>query len=504
VVLNGTGNKLGGTTTPGEENFISTNGIHGVIVGADFASTGNLIQENRILANAQRGVFVSQGNGNTVERNSIYHNGDAVRVNSANNLIMDNNIGVFNNNVLGNTFNGVVIDGSNNTVSGNLISGQVDDGIDVVSGDGSTISNNRIGVGPVGQDHGNINMGIRVRAPTTNLQISGNQIGFNLHGIRLEGGSSTRVEQNRIGTGPSGEDQGNTNDGITVLAAAGQTEITDNHIGHNLDGIRLEGSGAEVCGNSIGFGDNVEPAGNRREGMLVLGGGNRIGDLSNACAGNFLGDNSSDGIEIHSDANIIRDNNIGTFSGNGAGGVLLWSGADLNEINGNIFFNNGLAAVRVGAPAGTRNRFEQNFFQNNVGIPIDLLDNGPTANDVGDVDSGPNNLQNSPVLVELGLVGNEVSIQYRVDSNSDRSVYPLVVDFYRTAMNLSTAVFLVRETYAVSPNTIKLVQFDPGAPGGWISAMVIDSDGNSSEMSAPLQFTFVPMEEMIFMDGFEG
>lgn len=454
VVINGSGSRLG-TTNEASRNFIFDNGNHGVVIGSDFASSDNWVRNNWIFSHPARGVLVSNGGNNLITTNEIWANtGDGVYIDSADNMVVSNDIGFLSGSLVGNGANGVVVDAADTTVQNNDIGGLADDGIDVVSGNGSQITGNRIGTGVAGEDYGNVNVGIRVRAAVTNLQ------------------------------------------------------ITDNFIGHNLYGIQLDGGGTRVCGNNIGLGALFEAAGNA-EGIVAFGGGSVIGDLASGCGRNFIGYNASDGIEIRSAGNVIRDNMIGgellgdefTFFGNGAGGILLWDGASLNSIAGNHLVDNGSAGVRVGAPAGLRNRIEQNAFRGNGRTAIDLLDDNVTPNDPGDVDSGPNNVQNTPDLYVLLNFTSTVRITYAVDSDLDRAVYPLNVDFYYSAENFRQGEFLVRDLYDVAPNTPVEIEFAVPDDNGWITAMVVDADGNSSELSFPVAFE---LSDSFFSSGFES
>ena len=461
VSLNGTGSRLGFTATQG--NFIRGNTGHGVAIGNLFASTGNLVAYNGIYQNTSRGVYVYNGGSNEVKSNEIYLNtDDAVRVDADNTTISNNLIGLQGAVLFGNGNNGVVLTGSNNNVTNNSIAQMVDDGIDVVSGDGNVISGNQIGMSNSGLDWGN-NTGAE----------------FLTAGVRVRNGATN-------------------------------TGIEDNRIGFNNQGIILEGGGTDVCGNRIGVGSGDELAGNVGEGIWLPGGGNLIGDPDNGCSANVIGDNGSDGIQIDSPANIIRGNQIGGVPGvdlgNHNGGILLTTAnAYLNEIKGNTLVFNDNDGVRVGSTSGTRNRIEQNSFEWNGDIGIDIDDDSVTNNDDFDADTGPNNRQNYPVITALvGGVG-ELSVTYRVDSDTGSSVYPLSVDFYLKGGGTNQGrQFIHRDTYTLEnvEKTIN-VPLPPGVSTDGLTTMVIDNDGNSSEFSPPVNFTAIPLMDNIFKDGFE-
>lgn len=383
VQLNGSGSRIG-FSNPAQGNQITGNGGPGIHVGNLLASSDNLIQHALIRSNSGRGIQVSGGSNNVIRNSTIAQNGsDAMRVDAGTTDITFNEIGLVSGALVGNAFNGVVLAGSGNLVANNLIGGMGDDGVDVVSGSGNTIRDNQIGARNDGGDLGNAGSGIRVRA------------------------------------------------------AASNTLIETNRLGHNFDGVTLEGGNTRVCGNRIGVGLDDQPAGNAVEGVRINGGGNRVGDSSVGCAANIIGFNASDGVQISGDANIVRGNTIGGIPfvdlGNLNSGVFLADGADLNDIADNVLHNNGNDGIRVAAGAGTRNRFDSNHFGGNGDLFIDLRDDGPTANDANDGDSGPNNLQNYPEITALASVGGQLEVSYRVDSGMSFATYPLTVDFYLVA-----------------------------------------------------------------------
>lgn len=454
IVLNGGSSRIG-YTNPDLGNVVVENTGHGIVIGNEFASSGNLVQNNISVSNTGRGMMISGGNNNDIRENSFAVNtDDAIRIDGTDTLVRFNEIGLIDGGVFGNGGNGVVLSNNNNVVEFNVIGGISDDGIDIVSGSGNQVRDNQIGMRPDGSDIGVGNAGVRVR------------------------------------NGTSG------------------TIVSDNNIGNNFDGVALEGSGARVCGNLIGVGEADQNAGNASEGVRIDGGGNLVGDLSDGCAGNLIGFNGSDGIQISGDANTVRDNIVGGVIfrdlGNLNGGVFLANGSDLNLVEGNSLHHSGNDGIRVAAGAGTRNRFDDNDYGENGDQIIDLGDNGPTGNDAGDADSGANNLQNYPEITGLASVSGQLEVSYRVDSTLANSNYPLTVDFY-IAANLQRDIYRIhRDTYNQAPNSVRTILIDPPFPVSLITAMVIDLEGNSSELAPAQAYEVTSPPDQLFRDRFES
>ena len=93
---------------------------------------------------------------------------------------------------------------------------------------------------------------------------------------------------------------------------------------------------------------------------------------------NVISTNLLNGIEVSAGAATIANNLIGIGS------------------DGQAPLGNGGAGVFVSGGTGTS--ITANSIDDNVGLGIDLAPTGVTANDAGDVDTGPNNLQNFPVI----------------------------------------------------------------------------------------------------------
>jgi len=99
--------------------------------------------------------------------------------------------------------------------------------------------------------------------------------------------------------------------------------------------------------------------------------------------------------------NVIGETEDGIAAGNDFG-ITFGINAARYEVVGNTIANSNDIPIWLidteFVEAGNENRISQNTFRNNNGIPIDLGGDGPTDNDEGDEDSGPNKLLNKPEL----------------------------------------------------------------------------------------------------------
>jgi hypothetical protein len=136
--------------------------------------------------------------------------------------------------------------------------------------------------------------------------------------------------------------------------------------------------------------------------------------------GNVIGCHSGDGISadgadnlfigyqpdaVTADGNWIGTSPGGAWLPNGGHGVhIIGAGSDNiqnNTLGNNTIANNGGAGVAVEALSGSTvigSFIRYNTIYGNGGLPVDLGSNGPTPNDPGDLDSGPNNYLNYPEI----------------------------------------------------------------------------------------------------------
>ena len=408
IGMNTPGNTIGGDTA-GVGNVISGNGSYGVLVliGADNA----VIEGNKIGTNASGTAAIANGVGASGDGEAGIH-------------VQGNDASIFDNLISGNASAGIGIFNNFTTgtvIRGNLVGTNVSGDAAIPNGQGMSIggTSNTVG-GPARADanvvSGNLNEGI------------------------AGGGTSNVFDGNYVGTNASGSASlGNGGPGFALFDPASDA-ISGNLIsGNGADGIAIfsPGGGADnvIAGNDIGTdatGTGAIP--NQGSGVDLMDDstGNTIGGTS-AGARNIISGNAGAGIQIGyaagSSDDLIEGNSIGTDAsgsplGNGANGIQIHGSG--NTIGGSadgaanvIAFNSGNG---VAVYEGTGNAVSRNSIFSNGGLGIDLGGDGVTPNDPGDTDTGPNNLQNFPVLASALASSGHLVVTGTIDTQSPQSV----------------------------------------------------------------------------------
>jgi len=330
-------------------NGIDVVGTNDVVIGTEPGHDSVSSDRNFIRANAGDGIHIS---GSNATNNTIAYN--IVGTNTAGSAAAANGqVGIYMGNL------------SNNTViTGNLISGNSWAGVWLDNTRAVTITNNTIGANiggtaavPNGHDgvaitdgaSGNV-IGLVDEVASPNL-ISGNT----QCGVRIrDGATANLVDGNRIG-----------------LNAAGNAAIPNGHAG-----VCIFNANGNYVGTSLA-GVNQFISGNTREGVYV---------------------------ENTNDTWIGQTNYIGVASdwttplGNGLQGVMLVSTTNTLVFSRRVFYNGGAGIALTGPATAVGNELEPGAVYGNVGLPVDLGNDGPTPNDPDDADSGPNTLLNYPVI----------------------------------------------------------------------------------------------------------
>jgi len=236
------------------------------------------------------------------------------------------------------------------------------------------------------------------------------------------------------------------------------------HYGVLLDGFDdVPSHDIEILGNRIGVAaDGVTPLGNGQDGILV-------GELQLTAP----------------DATDIRIGGVG-------------------HGEGNVISSNGSDGVRISDPESSGISIRGNSIVDNTGLAVDLGNDGVTANDSGDGDSGANGLQNYPVLATAdpgaGVVtgtldstpGTTFTVDLSLTSTPDPSGYG------EAATYLGSTTVTTDAGSGVGTFTVSGLALTPGA---FLTATATAPDGSTSEYSACL---LVQAATGIFADDFES
>lgn len=361
-----------------------------------------------------------------------------------------------------------------------------------------------------------------------NSTISGFVINrFGEDGIVL-GAAATEntVENTYIGTDVTGvSDLGNGDNGLDILGhtntVGGSAPSSANVIsGNQLSGVAIRSSASQnlLEGNFIGTdvtGTAALP--NSTHGVVLdsLAHDNFIGSTT-AGGRNVISGNAQDGVRVQASGtteNIIEGNLIGTAVNgadplpNGQDGVGIRVSASGNIVGGtgagagNVISGNTDDGIQVGTPADptpTMNALLRNSIFGNGALGIDLdPGNGVTANDPGDADTGPNNLQNFPVLTSAasnattttvgGTLNSEASKLYRLEFFSNSACDPSGNGEGQTFLGSTNAT-----TDGSGNATFTASLSSPATVGHVVTATATDPNNNTSEFSACSTVVFDP------------
>lgn len=286
--------------------------------------------------------------------------------------------------------------------------------------------------------------GVKTISPTERLPIISER-------LTIDGYSQSGAEPNSLTTGTNaalmielnGEDAGVASEALRIRASdcvikglainrfggnsisigypgfeVRDNKVVGNFIGTDHTGLMPRPNGAGVAlisdpgtsGNTVGGGRPKARnliSGNEKSGVLL------VGARDNAILGNLIGTskngtdalgNSGDGVRMFAGQGGASENIVGgTLSG--TANTIAFNGEDGVQVENNTSFGNGIL----------RNSIHSNDEQG-----IDLGDDGATANDEDDPDSGPNNLQNKPDLTSAENSGGETTVEGTLNSLANR------------------------------------------------------------------------------------
>lgn len=415
-------------------NRFSGNGINIESAGRNIITgcyIGTDVNGAAAMANQRHGIFVIGAPGNTIggeeagTGNVISGNGvRGIEALSPDTRIIGNYIGTnaAGDAALPNGATGMVLYNQNNIVGGttaaarNLISGNSGAGIALF---GNSSKNNLVAGNYIGTNADG--------AAAIPNHLGGIEISFGASNNII--GGTTPGARNLI-SGNQGDENISFGDGVLIDGFNGNTNgnrVQGNYIGTNAAGsaaIPNEGNGVFSLFSSDNLiGGTEAGARNLISGNMFSGVGIQVGS-GNRVEGNYIGTNA--------------DGTAGIA--NGGGGVFVGFEASNNSIGGlapgagNLIAFNQFDGVIVFDPDETSSSFNvpilSNSIHSNGGLGIDLSPpveaNGTvfsiiTPNDAGDGDTGPNHLQNFPVLSSAVVAGGQLTINGSLNSEANKT-----------------------------------------------------------------------------------
>lgn len=407
--------------------------------------------------------------------------------------------------------------GGLNAADRNIISGNEHIGLRLLSSSHNTVINNYIGIDRTGTFALRNYDGLSLEAFTQYNQIGGNSpaarnvISGNVaYGLPLIGYDTQHniIQGNYIGTNAAG----------TAAVANTYGILFDDGSHYNTVGGLGNGEGNLLSGNS-GYGLFLYNNGTTENWSY----GNLIGtDFSGTSAvpngigvvidgiatrhvldKNVISGNTQSGIAIHitgTNEHHITRNLIGTDItgtqplGNGGDGIRIAEGGQYNIIggpdSGNVIAYNGGNGITVLTAADYGNTFSENLIYGNAQLGIDLYPQGISENDPGDVDSGPNQLMNFPVLDSTfynGGFGITTIWGYIDHPDPENCRIELFGSTSDTSCHGQAQGFI---TYVI-PETDGTFNFMFNFPLPWnfVTSTATDVNGNTSEFSQNLELT---------------
>ena len=322
--------------------------------------------------------------------------------------------------------------------------------------------------------------------------VQGNFIGLNASGTARVGWTGTGVLVNNGSATVGGTNPG---EGNVIVADTGITFGGNLALAHSIGTVQGNFIGTDAAGttalNLVGVGISVDHA----TGVLI--------NCGNVISGNSIGIliQSSDDSGASSDLTTVQGNFIGTAPdgvtsvGNSHIGVDILASSNntiggTNSGEGNVIAFNGETGVRIGFDAGNSVLGNSIFANGALGIDLiggDDAGTGATLNDLGDADTGPNNLQNFPVITGITIAGNvtidgtfnsEASKTYRLEFFASASVDPTGYGEGQTFLGFENV------TTDVSGDTTFTATLPVTGNPTTFTATATDPAGNTSEFSA--------------------
>jgi len=272
--------------------------------------------------------------------------------------------------------------------------------------------------------------------------------------------------------------------GVAIAPQANENNILGNYIGTDISGL-----------NQLR---------NHESGIRIGSDDNQVGGVKEE-EGNIISGNLASGILLHQwngstdipERNKIYNNWIGVSANPdvtipNADGVHISEGKD-NIVKGNkILHNTGSGVIVYGSDA-TGNHITQNRIHANGALGIDLNRDEVTENDSDDSDTGPNNLQNYPVLLSASRQNNQCSIngflRTSAQAEFDIEIYysdEIDASNHGEGQNYLGMVHVQSDEHGLAEFSADFSNIPPDDV--YFSALTIDAGNNTSEYSESIHW----------------
>ncbi len=415
-------------------NLVSGNGQTGILIDAKSQNNvlnGNFVgttaDGNAALGNAGDGVWINGADNNSligcqlVNDPFVYYNvlsgngGNGLHITDSNDATVQGNflgVGANNTNLVGNTLDGILVDGSSQNTQvggviplGNVASGNGLNGIEVRDTASNFITFNTFGgllafkgAAPNGNDgllitstgggnavrtnvfSGNLNNGIEIAGAASGVTVDPNIVGLNTVGQALLPNGNNGLQIGGTAHGnviggyltsviPQNTFSGNNGYGVAILDQAHDNQVFNSVIGANVLGTGALGNGAggilvaDAANNNLIGGSSSDPStptanlisGNTGNGVTLAPGTSNIQVIGNAIGLDRFG------LPVlpNSGAPIVADGSLyGVAAANGAETVFGVGSGTIAGGSGSLFVAGGASAETVfGATAGNTTVF---------------------------------------------------------------------------------------------------------------------------------------------------
>jgi hypothetical protein len=185
-----------------------------------------------------------------------------------------------------------------------------------------------------------------------------------------------------------------------------------------------------------------------------------------------------DGLDLDGGNRLEID---GAGLSNGSAGLRL---ASSHSTLSNLAINN-FSGAGIAIDDGLGNSIRRVNMAGNT-VPIDLGSDGPTENDAGDADEGPNRLMNAPAIVSAEESQGRFTVRYVVDATEGHAAYPLAIDFYSWDEDSGGLTWVAEDTLTQPADESSAVFFSPLRAGVTLVATATDAAGNTSEFGGEI------------------